>query len=334
MGNQKPSLAPWQQMIASCTGAIITSVLVTPLDVVKVRLQAQQKAFMSNKCFLYCNGLMDHLCPCINEGEPSWYRRSSHFSGTIDAFTKIARSEGLGSLWSGLPPTLLMAVPSTVIYFTSYEQISYGLKKCFGTSSYNPSIPLLSGAIARIGSAVVISPLELVRTKMQSKKLSYREVGVGIRLLVYHNGYLSLWRGLGPTILRDVPFSSIYWAQYEFFKYYCNQQVPGFYFSFVAGAAAGMVAGIITLPFDVVKTHRQIELGEMEIFTDNPRKSASTYHILKRLYMDHGIKSLFTGIVPRVIKVAPACAIMISTYEYGKSFFRQYNERKLRPIQD
>lgn len=36
----------------------------TPLDVIKTRLQAQQKAMLSNKCFLYCNGLMEHLCPC------------------------------------------------------------------------------------------------------------------------------------------------------------------------------------------------------------------------------------------------------------------------------
>lgn len=33
---------------------------------VKIRLQAQQKEFMRSKCFLYCNGLMDHVCFCLN----------------------------------------------------------------------------------------------------------------------------------------------------------------------------------------------------------------------------------------------------------------------------
>ena len=33
------------------------------------------------------------------------------------------------------------------------------------------------------------------------------------------------------------------------------------------------------------------------------------------------------GLAPRVIKVAPACAIMISSYEYGKLFFKSYNEK-------
>lgn len=67
-GEQGPKfdfeIKPWQQMISSCTGSFITSVLVTPLDVVKIRLQAQQKEFMKNKCFLFCNGLMDHVCIC------------------------------------------------------------------------------------------------------------------------------------------------------------------------------------------------------------------------------------------------------------------------------
>lgn len=35
-----------------------------------------------------------------------------------------------------------------------------------------------------------------------------------------------------------------------------------------------------------------------------------------------------SGFLPRVIKVAPACAIMISTYEFGKTFFHKHNEQR------
>uniref|UniRef100_A0A0G2JDU9 Mitochondrial glutathione transporter SLC25A39 n=2 Tax=Mus TaxID=862507 RepID=A0A0G2JDU9_MOUSE len=38
-------VTPLQQMIASCTGAVLTSLMVTPLDVVKIRLQAQNNPF-------------------------------------------------------------------------------------------------------------------------------------------------------------------------------------------------------------------------------------------------------------------------------------------------
>ncbi len=49
---------------------------------------------------------------------------------------------------------------------------------------------------------------------------------------------------------------------------------------------------------------------------------------MKRIYATEGFRGLFTGYVPRIVKVAPACAIMISTYEYGKSFFVRYNKER------
>jgi hypothetical protein len=56
------------------------------------------------KCFLYSNGIMDHLCPRVNGDPPlfalhtaeeicncKWYNRPKYFNGTLDAFVKIAR---------------------------------------------------------------------------------------------------------------------------------------------------------------------------------------------------------------------------------------------------
>lgn len=40
----------------------------------------------------------------------------------------------------------------------------------------------------------------------------------------------------------------------------------------------------------------------------------------------------FPGVSARVMKVAPACAVMISTYEYSKSFFRHYNMEKVASV--
>lgn len=42
-----------------------------------------------------------------------------------------------------------------------------------------------------------------------------------------------------------------------------NQQETNFLISFVCGAMAGSLAAFVTTPFDVVKTHRQITLGEV-----------------------------------------------------------------------
>uniref|UniRef100_A0A3Q3LA80 Mitochondrial glutathione transporter SLC25A39 n=1 Tax=Labrus bergylta TaxID=56723 RepID=A0A3Q3LA80_9LABR len=319
------AISPVQQMLASGTGALLTSVFVTPLDVVKIRLQAQQTPFRQAlareaapwgdiirpskwKCFLYCNGLMDHVYVCRNGTScTSWYKTPTHFSGTLDAFVKITRHEGLRSLWSGLPPTLVMAVPATVIYFTCYDQLRDFLR--YGLGFQGSHIPLVAGGLARLGAVTVISPLELVRTKMQSRRLPYSELRACIRSSVAQDGLLSLWRGWGPTVLRDVPFSALYWFNYELVKaHLCEKsQVTqaNFSISFTAGAVSGAIAAILTLPFDVVKTRRQIQLGEMDTAG---------------------------GFMPRVIKVTPACAVMISTYEFGKAFFQKVNLDRDGPL--
>jgi len=53
----------------------------------------------------------------------------------------------------------------------------------------------------------VISPIELVRTKIQSEQLTYKQVLTAVTSTVERGGLLSLWRGLGATLLRDAPFS-------------------------------------------------------------------------------------------------------------------------------
>lgn len=323
-------ITPIQQMVSSCSGAILTSLLVTPLDVVKIRLQAQQNPFLKGRCFVYCNGLMDHLCVCENGNSKVWYKAPGHFNGTLDAFVKIGRHEGIKSLWSGLPPTLVMAVPATVIYFTCYDQLCGALK--VRLKEHADKAPLFAGAIARVGSVTVISPLELIRTKLQSEKQSYRELSACIRSAVEADGWRSLWRGWGPTLLRDVPFSAMYWYNYEQGKaWLCkryNTTEPTFAITFLSGAASGSIASIATLPFDVVKTRRQVELGELQALnlSSSGKTSSSTLSVMSRIVAENGISGLFAGFLPRLIKVAPACAIMISSYEFGKAFFHKRNQ--------
>lgn len=126
-----------------------------------------------------------------------------------------------------------------------------------------------------VGAVSVISPLELVRTKMQSRKLPYSELMMCIRSAVAQDGWFSLWRGWGPTVLRDVPFSgqwtvhsggmmvnwcspdavfdcfcvfpsALYWFNYELVKaQLCERyRAPqtSFTISFTAGAISGAVS--------------------------------------------------------------------------------------------
>lgn len=324
-----------QQMIASCSGAFLTSLVATPFDVVKVRLQAQQSQILSSRsCYLFCNGLMDHLCVCAT-GSNQFGLSSvpTRFTGTFDAFVKIARNEGLQSFWKGLSPLLVMSVPLTVIYYTAYDTLKFTLGfRPDATNLAAVAAPMVAGCISRTASVTVIAPLELMRTKLQSRKnYRYSELFPIIRNAVRQEGILSLWRGLAPMLLRDVPFSMIYWLGFEQFKVLLltrmdySAMVP-----FIAGSVSGAIAAATTTPLDVVKTHMQVELGEKLAMTGRTISlgTGSVLQVMQKVVEQHGYKGLFAGFVPRCVKVAPACAIMITSYEMCKEYFVNYNRTR------
>ena len=92
-----------------------------------------------------------------------------YFRNTADAFVQITRKEGVRSLYNGLSPTLAMAVPATVLYFTTYDNIRLRIAQRVGPER-DWLAPVLAGSTARTISTTVISPLELVRTIMMAER--------------------------------------------------------------------------------------------------------------------------------------------------------------------
>ncbi|VDO97573.1 unnamed protein product [Soboliphyme baturini] len=305
-------------------------ILVTPFDVVKVRLQMQNHVILPGRCFIYNNGLMEHICTCTvreHVGIPRFQvYKPGHFSGTLDAFVKITRNEGVFSLWRGLPPTLLMAAPATVCYYTLYDNFNHFLKEQIGPRIWTPFV---AGSSARIVSVTLISPLEMIRTNLQSSK-SYSDIVRELRHLIRREGFKSLWLGLGPSLLRDVPFSALYWMNFELLKQKAltvlNRKETNFFISFVSGAVCGSISALVTCPFDVVKTRRQVEIAEKNMTHGNTAQVTSTWLFMLKLYRENGMRALFAGVIPRLCKVTPACAIMIGTYDYCKLLFTKSNQ--------
>ncbi|XP_064404420.1 probable mitochondrial glutathione transporter SLC25A40 isoform X1 [Halichondria panicea] len=318
------SITPLQQMLSSGSGAILTSLLTTPFDVVKVRLQAQQRSAHLKPCYLMECRCLDGVTLCVITPEGN-HMQTIKFRGTIHAFLNIAKREGIGSWWAGLSPTLVMAVPATIIYFTMYDQ----LKALFGFRPGETNIlaPVLGGSISRTIAVTAICPIELIRTKLQSRQgYSYSEVTDVVQGAVRQNGVLSLWRGLLPMLLRDVPFSISYWLGYEYLKLRLYSGMDPSMHSIVpllSGALSGGVSAVITTPLDLIKTHMQVEMGESK---SGPSLGAgSLLTVVRNVISEHGYSGLFAGLTPRVAKIAPACAIMIASYEAGKEYFAQNN---------
>lgn len=166
-----------------------------------------------------------------------------------------------------------------------------------------------------------LAPLELVRTRQVSSGNSSNGVLEEFRyLLKKKDGPLAMYRGLGPMVLRDVPFSAVYFLGLETSK----QQMADSNIlvdspviqTCISGAVSGAFATILTTPFDVLKTRRQMVT---RAGTKNVAKNQGTFQHLKQIAQEEGFfAGLWKGNQTRMIKVAPGCALMISCYELGK----------------
>ncbi|XP_026838095.1 solute carrier family 25 member 40 [Drosophila erecta] len=281
-------IKPMQQVMSALVGGLITTFVVTPLEVVKTRVQTQhairQRPTVSKICYVYHNGLMTHVCRSSDICVPKPGRDPRNLRplrGAMDAFVKIICNSGFSGLWAGLSPTLVSALPSTIIYFLTYEYIKNSLShfylvsqkfegsgiedqvpgadggdpldqatKGINVSATAPSVtttslpyyvPMASGICSRTIVVTAITPIEMVRIKMQSEYMTYSELWRVLRSLIRRHGILGLWRGWPPTVMRDAPFSGTYWAVYEAMKRAFSVTEPTFLFSFLTGAISGAV---------------------------------------------------------------------------------------------
>lgn len=411
-----------QKMLSAVSGSLLTSLLgelflaffrssfinlkcvVTPLDVVRVRLQSQPNAAANISRISPSSSAFGKLPPNLGVTaccrEVFWINNTSSvcivaensmpaiaafsqassstsapiadcavdgtrqkiFTSTFDGLRKIARNEGVGSLWRGLSPTLVMAIPANVIYFTGYDYLRFDPNSPINTYIPDTYAPLMAGSTARVAAATAISPIEMFRTRMQAATMGssgrgvFVDTFVGLKKMVHVQGYTSLWRGLTLTMWRDVPFSGIYWWGYETVRNFLTEfrdpnqrkrprsrsrghedHASTFVNSFVAGATSGAVAAIVTTPFDVGKTRRQVREharaagahnGNSGGYLNIAAEERPMLRFLYQIWADEGLAGLFRGWAARCLKVAPACAIMISSYEIGKKMAKSMNEKK------
>ena len=245
------------------------------------------------------------------QGSPTLNHRRAEIS-SLEIYTRLTREYGLRGLWRGTGVALVYSLPNNLTYFSLYEKN----KRQYGNT--------IAAAQARVVAVMCFSPVEFLRTKVQAcigQPGSNSAMDLFKRVL-RDEGFLSMWRGASATLLRDVPFSMIYFTLYEMNKNFLlpegerNSHWKTFGYSFVNGAACGAIATCATHPFDIVKT--QLQSYERIKSVDNVKvaKVYTTMRATKAIASEYGLRGLFTiGLSPRLAKVMPASAIMIGTYE-------------------
>lgn len=160
-----------RQIFASTMASVISTLSLNPITVVKVRLQNLSSVSISP-----------------TQGAPSLSKTPLR-----DVFRTVLSSQGIAGFWSGTRTGMVMTLPNTVLYMSVYEHLKEKFANEPNLQPVRAITPAFAGAMARVVSVTIISPLEMVRT-IQTGGAS-QSISTIVRSIVEKDGLRGLYRG-------------------------------------------------------------------------------------------------------------------------------------------
>ncbi|TYI56873.1 hypothetical protein E1A91_D11G242400v1 [Gossypium mustelinum] len=202
-----------------------------------------------------------------------------------------------------------------------------GEKKKKGSGALNTTKHLWAGAGAAMVSRTLIAPLERLKLEyiLRGEKKHFIEL---IKSIAVSEGLIGFWKGNFVNILRTAPFKAINFYAYDTYR---NQQLKlsgkeeaSNFERFLAGAAAGITATLLCLPLDTIRTVMVAPGGEA---------LGGLFGTFRHMVQTEGFFSLYKGLVPTIISMAPSGAVFYGVYDMLKSAYLHSPKGRKR-IQD
>jgi len=236
------------------------------------------------------------------------------YTSMLNAFRSILATEGMRSLWRGMPVVFTCAGPAHGAYFASYEASKRYMGAKLGRN--NMMGHMIAGGGASLVHDAVMTPVDAVKQRMQKLKSTYKSSWQCSKSMWKDEGVRSFYRSYGTQICMNVPQQCIHFMAYERIKRYLNptnEYRPLIHI--VSGGMAGGLAAVITTPLDVCKTllNTQPTISE----TKQPAIRGLTNGLVT-IYRVAGPTGYFKGWGPRVLTIAPSTAICWWIYEMFK----------------
>ncbi|GET01803.1 mitochondrial substrate carrier family protein [Rhizophagus clarus] len=176
-----------------------------------------------------------------------------------------------------------------------------------------------SAAIAEICSGVFWTPMEVLKSKLQTYGTSNGTIRINTlqmsKLILENEGIKGFFRGYLLSLVVFIPHTMIYFVLYEKFKIWTkNERNLTSNDYLINSAIACSIAGSISNILDIIKTRWQVSFSK-----ETPLK------IMKNMYKNEGGLRAFTrGMGARVLWMVPSSSISMTIYEILK------NKRKQR----
>jgi hypothetical protein len=179
------------------------------------------------------------------------------------------------------------------------------------------------GGMSCMVASFFTNPVDVIKVRMQIKgetlkdlsnrpSFSTTAVEMGRK-----EGLKSFYRGLAPSLLRESTYSTIRMGLYGHFKGLFANNSSGkepMWKLIVAGGLSGGIGSIIANPTDIVKV--KIQASTL---------NSSLFQVIRNIYKTDGVFGFYRGGFPSSIRAIILTASQLPSYEFSKSFIKEYN---------
>ncbi|KAJ4913082.1 Mitochondrial uncoupling protein 4 [Raphanus sativus] len=183
-----------RKIAAGLVGGGIGAAVGNPADVAMVRMQADGRLPVSE-------------------------RRG--YAGVGDAIRRMARQEGVASLWRGSALTINRAMIVTAAQLASYDQFKEGMVES-GVMRDGLGTHVVASFAAGIVAAVASNPVDVIKTRVMNMKVDasggearYKGAWDCAVKTVRAEGPMALYKGFVPTVCRQGPFTVVLFVTLE-----------------------------------------------------------------------------------------------------------------------
>mmetsp|Transcript_35862 Transcript_35862/g.78574 ORF Transcript_35862/g.78574 Transcript_35862/m.78574 type:complete len:546 (-) Transcript_35862:152-1789(-) len=332
----------WFNYVAAFSASVISTLVIHPLDTIKVRLMTDGSGEDDDGSDEAEEGTyreqMAGMLSMINEttqttalpssdahavssaSTPMSYSTPVESSTALSAATSVYGNsipapigalerflEDMRSLYSGIIPNIVKEGPPSALYLGLYESSIVLLKQYPFFTDHKLIMYLLAGAIGEFVGSVVRAPAEAVKTRVQAGGSTLGEAIQTVFLT--KEGRLNTFRAWSSSLFRDVPAGAVQIAIFEALKLflittpYINVDIDNLFSESLLGGIGGGIGAFLTTPSDRVTT--MIISSEDEI---------SALDGAKQIWNDQGPNGFFVGSTERSSYWFFAVGIFLSAY--------------------
>ncbi|CAF0791961.1 unnamed protein product [Didymodactylos carnosus] len=293
------STIQYDHFLAGVSGGVISSFLLHPFDLVKVRFQVTESK---------------------NPLQSLPYR--PRYNGLVDAFRVIYKENGIRhGLYQGVTPNVIGAGLSWGLYLFAYNTIIVLTTDSRQKKPLTFKDRIVYSTIAGLSTVVITNPIWLLKTRLclqysNPSTVHYRGMIDAIKKIYRYEGIQAFYKGLVPGLFGTI-HGTVQFVSYEQMKsLYCsmmNTSQLSTPIILTFSALSKLLAATTTYPYQVVRTRLQ----------DQHQRYNGVLDVIIITYRREGIQGFYKGLLPTLYRVVPACCIVFFTYENVIKLFKQ-----------